>query len=151
MLDSRASGTCLLLVDVQLVLGGVHVEVFTEPFVKGRIDGLVALEPWRLPDFDRRNRQPNAGIPFFGPRQARRDHERVIAILFRRNAEKFGLVVVTRPIAFEATNRVTAPVHNFLSKIIFPVRVPFHTRELRPVIFGCQMGKCLKRERRDCY
>ena len=136
--------TCrLVLVDVQLVLGTVKVEMFTEPFVKGRIDRLVALEPGGLPDFDGRNRQPNAGIPFFSPRQARRDYECVVAILFRRYAEELGRIIFARPIAFQATDRIAAPVNNFLSKIIFPLSVPSHTRELRSAIPGCQMGKCL--------
>jgi len=113
--DPDTSRTQLLLVDVQLVLRGVQVEVFTESLVKCRIDGLVTFQLWRLPDFDRRNRQPNARIPFFGPRQARWDHECVVAILFRRNAGKYGLVVVTRSITFQATDRIAAPIHHFLA------------------------------------
>ena len=134
----------LLLVDVQLVLRGVQVEMFPEPFVKGRIDRLVALESRRLPDFDCRNRQPNARIPFFGPRQARRDHERVIAILFRRNAEKFGLVVVTRPKAFQATDRIAAAVHHFFAQIIFPVSVPSHAQNFGRRFSGVKWGNVCK-------
>ena len=136
--------TCrLVLVYVQLVLRRVQMEMFTEPFVKGRIDRLVALEPGGLPDFDRRNRQPNARIPFFGPRQACRHYEGVVAILFRRYAKELGRIIFARPIAFQATDRIAASVHNFLSKIIFPLSVPSHSRKLRPAIPGCQMGKCL--------
>ena len=97
--------TCrLVLVYVQLVLRRVQMEMFTEPFVKCRIDRLVALEPGGLPDFDRRNRQPNARIPFFGPRQARRHYEGVVAILFGRYAEELGRIIFARPIAFQATD-----------------------------------------------
>src|SRR5688572_16619397 len=91
----RHVGT-LLLVNVQLVLRCFQVEVFTESLMKGGINRLVTLQDGCLADLDRRDRQPNAGIPFFGPRQARWHHECVIAILFGRNAEEFGLVVVTR-------------------------------------------------------